>query len=46
MRRLVRETQLSTSNFIYPYFVTNIWVMLGIAVGLLVLLWLLIRMGH
>ena len=31
---------------IYPYFVPNIWVMVGIALALIVLLWLLVRMGH
>jgi hypothetical protein len=31
---------------IYPYFVPNVWLMLGIAVALLALVWLLIRLGH
>jgi hypothetical protein len=31
---------------IYPYFVANVWLMVGIAVLLLALVWLLSRMGH
>jgi hypothetical protein len=31
---------------LYPYFVPNVWAMLGIAVALLVLVWVLARMGH
>lgn len=28
---------------VYPYFVANVWVMLGIAAGLIAALWLLVR---
>ena len=31
---------------VYPYFVSNLWVMLGIAAALLALVWLLVRRGH
>jgi hypothetical protein len=31
---------------VYPYFVSNIWVMLGIAVVLIVAVGVLVRLGH
>jgi hypothetical protein len=31
---------------IYPYFVSNVWVMLGIAVALLAAVVVLVRVGH
>jgi hypothetical protein len=30
---------------VYPYFISNLWLMSGIAVGLLGLLWVAVRMG-
>lgn len=29
---------------VYPYFVDNVWIMLGIAVALIAALWVLLRM--
>jgi hypothetical protein len=31
---------------IYPYFVSNLWLMAGIAVALLAALWLVVKAGH
>ena len=31
---------------LYPYFISNLWLMSGIAVGLLAAVWVAVRLGH
>ena len=31
---------------VYPYFVPNLWAMGGIALGLVAVLWIIVKMGH
>ena len=46
-RRMKRMPQLGVGlvMLIYPYFVSNIWVMLGVGLVLVVLLWLGLAQG-
>jgi hypothetical protein len=46
-RRMRRPPQIGfgVALLVFPYFVTNVWAMLAIAVALLVLLWLAIARG-
>lgn len=46
-RRMKRPPQVGIGLvlMIYPYFVQNIWAMVGIALGLIVLLWVALMRG-
>jgi len=46
-RRMKRVPQIGVGlvMLIYPYFIANVWGMLGVAVVLLVLLWLALMRG-
>jgi hypothetical protein len=46
-RRMRRPPQIGVGLvlMIFPYFVSNVFAMLGIAVGMLVLLWVLLMRG-